>query len=157
MTLRNISWILLVAIAVTFTSCEDSFFLPSKKKYKKDLEHPWKRDFLGGQNTFQENWEFKEGNLYLTRIELLTNDTVDNGLPDGSQTDNVDTVDVGTYKVDTKIFNVFVRIGGFATDTALIEYNTKWTVIELDKSGLYFVADGAVSGTVIQREFERLD
>ena len=143
-----------IVMTFLFTACEDNMFLRSEKNLKKEIQHVWKREFLTF-STYEEDWNFVNGKVYITRIEFNGNDTLDNGLIDLNTHDNVDTFDISEYSINAKIFNSFIKFSTFSADSSVIQYNTEWTIVELSDNVLYLATDGPHGSGVLQREFTK--
>jgi len=136
-------------IALAFASCEDSMFLKSEKKMKKDLQGVWQREFLGDTSIhYREYWTFDGNKLYTTKEEP---DTYDEGAPDSVNTDQVDTIVISGFSIDARVFRAFLKLQvEYGRDTAFVD---KWEFVTLKKGVLDIAADNPIGPGVEQREF----
>ena len=147
---------------IAFSSCEDSMFLKSEKKMKEDLQGTWLRSFQGINPYFRcngdtiyydEYWTFEGENLYTT-LNYDQPINCDRGTPDSVVADAIDTAIVSGFKIDTRIFNAFLKLqlisgGG---DSAYV-FVDKWEFITLDDQVLYLATDDPKGNSVLQVEF----
>ena len=147
---------------IAFSSCEDSMFLKSEKKMKEDLQGTWLRNFQGinpyfkcsGDSIFyDEYWTFKDDKLYTT-INYDQANNCDKGTADSVTSDAIDTVIVSTFKIDTRIFNAYLKLqlvsGGSDSGFVFVD---KWEFITLDDEVLYLATDDPKGNSVLQVEF----
>ena len=146
------------------SSCEDSMILKSEKKMKQDLQGTWERQTQGlypvfrcGVDSFYftENWVFS-GNNYYTVFFYEAANTCDRGTPDLNLLDKADTAIVGTFKVDTRIFDAFLKLQWISGADTLTPFIDKWEFVTLDKDVLYLATDDPRSNSVVQREFYKI-
>ena len=80
--------------------------------------------------------------------------TCDYGTADKTNIDAVDTVIVSKFKIDTKIFDAFLKLQLISgdVDTGATFYD-KWEFVTLDDDVLYLVTDAKNGAGVVQREF----
>ncbi len=102
----------------------------SKKHLTQRIEKSW--ELIKIANTdIDEEWTF--GNGIVTRVDKITNDTIDKG----------------TYKLSTGIDNAVVEIKNFN----LSRFNGKWNVLRLDDGFLVIAVNQNENGAVYEREF----
>lgn len=134
--MRNIlSFLFLIAMAATLTSCESNHMFKSEKKIKSDILGTWDM-IIFKTDELDQNWIFTADSLYILRQEAL-----------GSA--NFDTVDVVDYKIDVTISAPYMIVDGIELDP---EYNKKWTITQLDTKVLAMACDYK-NGGVLQKEF----
>jgi hypothetical protein len=138
-------------------------FLKSEKKMKEDLQGTWLRSFQGinpyfvgcGTDTlyYDEYWTFEGDNLYTT-FNYDQAVSCDRGTPDSVTTDAIDTAIVSGFKIDTRIFNAFLKLqlisGGGDSGYVFVD---KWEFITLDDQVLYLATDDPKGNSVLQVEF----
>lgn len=132
---------------------------------KSDLQGTWQRNFQGRPTIvkcqgdtfpFQEYWTFKDDYLYTT-YEYLSPITCDRGTPDYTYLDGIDTAVVSKFKVDTRLFDAFLKfqlISG-SGDSAYV-FIDKWEFITLDNDVLYLATDDPKGNSVLQLEFYKI-
>lgn len=160
--------LLAAGILLIFSACEDSMFLKSEKKMKDDLQGLWLRNFQGihpavvncpsngDSSYFNEYWTFNGSKLYTT-FEYETIQGCDRGTPDSNKTDRADTVIISDFKIDTRIFNAFLKfqiISG--VNDSVISFPDKWEFITLDDDVLYLATDNPQNTSVLQLEFSKV-
>jgi len=144
-------WALFLILCLAGTGCDQFTWFQSEGGVKKKLQGTWKRVFIGDpppNGHPAEFWAFDGGSL---SIYHEINSTT------------FDTIDVGSYDINTSLFSAHVKISDM-TDTTYhdlddnqrpYDYNENWTIIDLDKHILYMVAD--INAGLIQREFVKKD
>ena len=158
---------LFITMVVLLSSCEDNMLLRSEKKLKKDLQGTWLRSFQGlpslascgtADIPYSEYWTFKDNRL-VTYYIYESVSSCDVGTFDSLYSDKNDTVIVSDFKIDTKVFNSFLKlqlISG-ASDTAGNNlFVDKWEFIELSDNVLYLAANDPSGNGAVQREFSRV-
>jgi len=153
-------------LVIIFSSCEDSMILKSEKKMKDDIQGTWRRSFQGADKYFgncgvdsmyyDEYWIFSGDNLHTT-YEYASSATCDYGTPDKTNIDAVDTVIVSKFKIDTKLFDAFLKLQLISgdVDTGSTFYD-KWEFVTLDDDVLYLATDAKDGAGVVQREFIKI-
>lgn len=126
---------LLFFCGLLVAGCDSNQWFQSEKKLKQKIQGTWKREFLK-VNPFEEDWVFTDGTLDILRIKNAITDSIDRG----------------SYEIDAGWTSAHLRIKDLSADSTLLEYNTKWTIVELSDKVLYIAADGSRGG-LIQREF----
>ena len=142
-------------LALTFASCEDSMFLRSEKKMKRELQGTWQREFLGDTSIhYNEYWVFDGSNLYTVYELFDPPDTYDECAPDLRMSDNMDTSVISGFDVDARIFKAFLKLQPkYECDTGFVD---KWEFIELEDDVLYLAADNPLGPGVAQIEFYKI-
>lgn len=136
--MKTLRLILSVSVLLSFYSCENFDWFKTDNGLNKDLQGTWKREFLGDENIdYEEDWNFTDGKVIITRAKNST----------------TDTVDIGSFEADGKLTVSYLKINGLTKDSTLIQYNNKWTITQLDSKILYLAADYKKGGGVLQREF----
>ena len=130
---------LIICFSMIFMGCDQFTWFQSEGSVRKKLKGTWERVFPDIVD-YDENWVFNDGTLTILQQ---------------TPPNPVDTVDEGTYEVNTGIFSAHVKLEGFAADSVVIQYNQNWTIIDLDDRILYMVAD--IQAGLIQREFVKKD
>ncbi len=137
--------------------------LKSQKNMKEDIQGTWRRSFQGADTYFgncgvdsmfyEEYWIFSGDNLHTT-FKYGGSATCDYGTPDITNVDATDTVIVSKFKIDTKIFDAFLKLQLISgdVDTASSFYD-KWEFVTLDNDVLYLATDAKNGAGVVQREF----
>lgn len=116
--------LILMLIVLTLVSCESKTFLRSKKKYDADLQGSWRPingTSIYGTAVYPENiqWVFSDGSVKVVKVKSNGNDSL---------------LDAGSYSIDTKVDQSYLKISGFTSryyDT-IYDFNIKWTLIKLD-------------------------
>ncbi len=139
--------------------------LKSEKKMKSDLQGTWQRSFqgratnarcLGDTIPYEEYWIFKDDNFYTT-LEFLTPISCDGGTPDFTYLDGVDTNIVSKFKIDTRIFDAFLKFQIISGEVDSPDvFVDKWEFITLDNDVLYLAADNPKGNSVLQVEFYKI-
>jgi len=134
-------------------------FLKSEKKMKEDLQGRWQREFLGDSSIHQyEFWTFSGSHLYTTYTVHDPPDQKDDGAPDVTLADNVDTIIISGFKVDTKTFRAYLKFQlitrGLNDSTPFYD---KWEFVTLEDNVLYLATDNVDGTSVEQREFLKIE
>jgi hypothetical protein len=161
-------FLLAVGVILTFSACEDSMFLKSEKKMKEDIQGSWLRNFQGrdiyisncpsGGDTIyvREEWNFT-GNMLHTTFQYSPALACDRGTVDLNTSDDIDTVVISQFKIDTRIFDAFLKfqiISG--ANDSVITFPDKWEFITLDDDLLYLATDNPSGTSVLQLEFSKI-
>jgi hypothetical protein len=135
--MKTFKTILFFAVITIFCSCENFDWFKTDKGLKKDIQGTWKREFLTNSD-YEEDWNFMDGKLTILRLK----------------NNAYDTIDKAEYTADAKMTVSYLKISGLTKDTTLLQYNNKWTIVQLDSKVLYLATDYS-GGGVLQREFEK--
>jgi len=135
--MKMIKLLMFLTVIVFFCSCENFDWFKTDSGIRKDIQGTWKREFLTNTD-FEEDWNFKDGKITIVHLKNNT----------------YDTIDQADYVADAKMTVSYLKISGLTKDTTLIQYNNKWTIIQLDSKVLYLATDYS-GGGVLQREFEK--
>ena len=161
-------FLLALGVIITFSACEDSMFLKSENKMEDDIQGKWLRNFQGRtiyiancpvlHDTVEvtEQWEFV-GNMLYTTFQYDPPLACDRGTVDLDLTDDIDTVVVSQFKIDTRIFDAFLKFQ-FISGTAdsVSSFPDKWEFITLDDDVLYLATDNVNNTGVLQLEFSKI-
>lgn len=143
-------------------------FLKSEKKMKDDLQGTWLRNFQGTYPVIShcpakddtiyvtEFWKF-EGNKLYTTFHYDPPLSCDRGTVDGNPDDHIDTVVISQFKIDTRIFDAFLKFQFISgVNDSVITLPDKWEFVTLDDDVLYLATDNADNTSVLQMEFSKV-
>ena len=160
--------LLVFMITLIFSSCEESMILKSEKKMKEDIQGTWRREFqgrviaikqcpsIGDSASIQEYWTFKDNMLYTT-FEYDPSLDCDRGTTDLNINDDVDTIIVSEFKIDTKILNAYLKLQLISgAGDSVITFVDKWEFITLEDNLLYLATDDPKGSSVLQLEFSKV-
>ncbi len=105
--------------------CEKNSYFQSESTINSAIEKRWHRIRVDGG--VAEDWVFKSGKIY--RIQEKA----------GIQ----DTIDTGSYTVNTTISDAFITLSGFSPT---YHFNAKFTIVDIDDDVLVFFGNDAVNG-----------
>lgn len=142
--MKNLLWMLVGLLSLTFVSCEQNDLLLSEKKLNEKIQNTWKV-LYSNNNDSHETWTFSEGDVTLRYRRP------ENGL---------DTVIFGKYEIDARFSKAYVKLSEFTFDKDTLaigaggtgfsgrtnsnftatDLNRAWTIVVLDDKVLYLSA-----------------
>ena len=142
--MKNLLWMLVGLMSLSFVSCEQNDLLLSEKKLNEKIQTTWKV-LYSNNNDSHETWSFNEGNV------TLRYKRPENGL---------DTIVTGKYQIDARFSKAYVKLSEFIfeKDTLPVgmggtgfsgrtnsnftatDLNRAWTIVVLDDKVLYLSA-----------------
>jgi len=139
--MKNLLWMLVGLLSLTFVSCEQNDLLLSEKKLNEKIQNTWKV-LYSNNNDSHETWTFSEGDVTL-RLRI----------PETGR----DTVFFGKYEIDARFSKAYVKLSDFAFDKDTLagvtgfsgrtnsyftaaDLNRAWTLVVLDDKVLYISA-----------------
>lgn len=148
--MKNILWMLVGLMSMTFVSCEQNDLLLSEKKLEESIQKSWKV-LYSNSNDSHETWSFKDGDVAIQLKKFNS---------DGSL--KLDTILTGDYSVDARFSKAYLKLSNFAINDSIVgitnsgfkdvDLNRAWTIVILDDKVLYLSATDNV-GAIRSIEF----
>jgi len=128
--MKNLLWMLVGLLSLTFVSCEQNDLLLSEKKLNEKIQNTWKV-LYSNNNDSHETWTFSEGDVTL-RLRITETGR--------------DTVFFGKYEIDARFSKAYVKLSDFGfsgltnSSFTAADLNRAWTLVVLDDKVLYISA-----------------
>lgn len=136
--MKNLLWMLVGLMSLSFVSCEQNDLLLSEKKLNEAIQKSWKV-LYSNTNDSHETWNFRDGDVTINMKKYNQDGSV-----------RLDTVLIGDYSIDARFSKAYVKLSNFVISDSIIgltnsgfkaaDLNRAWTIVVLDDKVLYLSA-----------------